>query len=280
MLTTKQLNDIQSLQQICEKTGNIKLKLNWDTLRSRPEEEENDYFQYDNTGKLIGFLALYNFGGPVELCGMVHPDYRRNGVFTSLFKQAEIQFAQARKLLINAPAASQSAKGFLKSLRCTYSFSEYQMKRHKSAGMGIVNPGVTIRKAKRSDLVFINHLDTACFNIPEHEAEAFNNKIFDCENESTFIIEYKSEKAGKIRIQKEEDATWIYGFAVDPSLQGKGIGRGTLTKVVNHEHSKGINWVHLEVAAENDHALSLYKSCGFEPYGTQDYYEYDLNVKA
>ncbi|KAF0826184.1 acetyltransferase, GNAT family [Cytobacillus firmus] len=36
--------------------------------------------------------------------------------------------------------------------------------------------------------------------------------------------------------------------------------------------------MHLEVAAENAHALTLYKSCGFESYGTQEYYEFDLNT--
>ncbi|MEH7573507.1 GNAT family N-acetyltransferase [Cytobacillus firmus] len=92
------------------------------------------------------------------------------------------------------------------------------------------------------------------------------------------MIEYKSVKSGKIRIQKEEDAAWIYGFAVDPLFQGKGIGRSALTNVVNLQHSKGVNWVHLEVAAENAHALTLYKSCGFESYGTQEYYEFDLNT--
>ncbi|KAF0816251.1 MULTISPECIES: GNAT family N-acetyltransferase [unclassified Cytobacillus] len=276
MLTKKQLDDIHSLQQICEEAENIKLKLNWDTLKSRPADEKNDYFHYDQSGKLIGYLALYNFGGPVEICGMVHPDHRRKGIFCSLFNEAAKQLTEANKLLINAPATSESAKGFIKSLPCTYSFSEYQMKRHKSASIGANNPEVTMRKAESSDLDFINHLDTVCFNIPKEEAEAFNNNTnFDCENEKTFIIEYKRVKSGKIRIQTEEDAAWIYGFAVDPLFQRKGIGRSALTNVVNLQHSRGINWVHLEVAAENDHALSLYKSCGFEPYGTQDYYEFN-----
>lgn len=278
MLTKKQLDDIRSLQQISEETENIELKLNWDTLKSRPADEKNDYFHYGKSGKLLGYLALYNFGGPVELCGMVHPDHRRKGIFTSLFNEAVKQLTKARKLLINAPASSESAKGFIKSSPCTYSFSEYQMKRHKSAEIGTINQEVTMRKAVSSDLNFINHLDTVCFDIPKEEAEAFNNNIFDCENEKTFIIEYKSVKSGKIRIQKEEDAAWIYGFAVDPLFQGKGIGRSALTNVVNLQHSKGVNWVHLEVAAENAHALTLYKTCGFEPYGTQDYYEFDLNT--
>ncbi|TFI48151.1 GNAT family N-acetyltransferase [Diaphorobacter sp. DS2] len=278
MLTKKQLDDIRSLQQICEETENIELKLNWDTLRSRPEDENHDYFHYDKSGKLLGYLALYSFGGPVELCGMVHPDHRRKGIFCSLFNEAVKQLTQASKLLINAPASSESAKGFIKSVPCSYSFSEYQMKRHKSAEIGTINQEVTLEKAVSSDLDFINHLDTVCFDVPKEEAAAFNNNIFNCENEKTFIIEYKGVKSGKIRIQIEEDAAWIYGFAVNPLFQGKGIGRSALTNAVNHQHSKGISWVHLEVAAENDHALSLYKSCGFESYGTQDYYEFDLNT--
>jgi ribosomal protein S18 acetylase RimI-like enzyme len=277
VLTKKQLDDIHSLQQICEEAENIKLKLNWDTLKSRPADEKSDYFHYDKSGNLLGFLALYSFG-PVELCGMVHPDHRRKGIFCSLFNEAAKQLTEASKLLINAPAASESAKGFIKSFPCTYSFSEYQMKRYKSSKIGAINPEVTMRKAVSSDMNFINHLDTVCFNIPKEEAEAFNNKHLDCENEKTFIIEYKRVKSGKIRVQTEEDAAWIYGFAVDPAFQRKGIGRSALTNVVNLQHSRGFNWVHLEVAAENDHALSLYKSCGFEPYGTQDYYEFDLNT--
>lgn len=278
MLTKKQLDDIRSLQQICEETENIELKFNWDTLKSRPADEKNDYFHYDKSGKLLGYLALYSFGGPAELCGMVHPDHRRKGIFCSLFNEAAKQLTQASKLLINAPATSESAKGFIKSFPCSYSFSEYQMKRHKSAEIGTINQEVTMEKAVRSDLDFINHLDTVCFDVPKEEAAAFNKNIFDCENEKTFIIKYKGVKSGKIRIQIEEGAAWFYGFAVDPLFQGKGIGRSALTNAVNHQHSKGISWVHLEVAAENDHALSLYKSCGFEPYGTQDYYEFDLNT--
>lgn len=61
MLTKKQLDDIRSLQQICEETENIELKLNWDTLRSRPADEKHDYFHYNKNGKLLGYLALYSF---------------------------------------------------------------------------------------------------------------------------------------------------------------------------------------------------------------------------
>lgn len=176
MLTEKQLDDIHSLQQICEETENINLKLNWDTLKSRPAGEENDYFQYDNSGNLLGYLALYNFGGPVELCGMVHPNHRRKGIFSSLFNQAVKQLAQARKLLINAPASSQSAKGYLKSFPCIYSFSEYQMKRHKSAKIGTANSQVTLRQAVSSDLFSLIIWILHAFKSPKTRQRLFITK--------------------------------------------------------------------------------------------------------
>jgi ribosomal protein S18 acetylase RimI-like enzyme len=277
VLGNKQLDDIRSLQQICEEKENIELKLNWDSLRNRPDGQQNDFFQYDDNGKLLGYLALYTFGGPIELCGMVHPEHRQKGIFSQLFKQARHSLEKASKLLINAPANSASAKSFLKSRPCTYSFSEYQMKHQASKIIAEVNPQVTLRNAIESDLNFISYLDSVCFDIPEQETIAFNKEAWLGGNEPTFIVEYGGKEAGKIRIQKEEDATWIYGFAIEPSLQGNGIGRSALSQVVMNEQNKGIERVHLEVAAENEHALRLYKSCGFESYGTQDYYEYDLN---
>nr|WP_251025971.1 GNAT family N-acetyltransferase [Bacillus sp. ISL-47] len=276
-MANKQLEDIRSLQQICEAKENIELKLNWDSLRNRPDGQQNDFFQYDDNGKLLGYLALYTFGGPMELCGMVHPDHRQKGIFSKLFKEARNSLEKATKLLINAPANSRSAKSLLKSWPCTYSFSEYQMKRQATKVLAEVNPQVTLRNAVDSDLKFISYLDSVCFNIPEQEAIAFNKEIWAGENEPTFIVEYVGKEAGKIRIQKVDDATWIYGFAIEPSLQGNGIGRSALSQIVLNEQNKGIERVHLEVAAENEHALGLYKSCGFEPYGTQDYYEYNLN---
>ncbi|MBG9653893.1 hypothetical protein [Cytobacillus firmus] len=73
MLTKKQLDDIRSLQQISEETENIELKLNWDTLKSRPADEKNLHY-----GK----------------SGMVRPDHRRKGIFTSLFNEAVKQLTK------------------------------------------------------------------------------------------------------------------------------------------------------------------------------------------
>ncbi|MEH7254144.1 GNAT family N-acetyltransferase, partial [Neobacillus niacini] len=129
MLTNKELNDIKTLQEICENEGSLQLKLNFDMLESRSENRKEDFFHYVE-GKLVGFLGNYYFGNKVEICGMVHPEYRRRGIFTNLLELAleEAKQRGARTILLNAPTESQTAKEFLKNIPCSLAMVEYQMK--------------------------------------------------------------------------------------------------------------------------------------------------------
>ena len=71
---------------------------------------EMDFSHYENEA-LIGFLAIYQFGAKYEICGMVHPSNRRQGIFTGLFNDAlEVIPHDAKKILINAPAPNFKGK--------------------------------------------------------------------------------------------------------------------------------------------------------------------------
>ncbi|QOR67812.1 GNAT family N-acetyltransferase [Cytobacillus suaedae] len=271
MLTAQQLQDIESLQKVCESHDNIKLKLNWDMLRSRGSQEPEDFFKYESS-LLVGFIGIYGFGDKVELCGMVHPDFRNNGIFTKLFQQAiEVCKNQGyERILLNAPADSASASEFLKKLPCIYSISEYQMKYNHSP-LERSNDVVLRKASSLEDKVTAIELDMMCFGMPEEAATSFNDRILD---EGThYIIEVDGKKVGKIRVYREQGDSWIYSFAVYPEFQGKGIGRKALTLVVLDEANHVEN-IYLEVEIKNERALGLYESCGFEQFQTQDYYVY------
>jgi GNAT superfamily N-acetyltransferase len=128
MLTELQLQDIKILQELCELEG-YRLKLNWDMLESRNPTEKNDYLHYEQ-GKLVAFLGLYGLGNKVELCGMVHPDYRRKGIFRSLYRDAFNQCRERgfREMLLNMPGESRSGKGFIQYSGANLHSIEYQMK--------------------------------------------------------------------------------------------------------------------------------------------------------
>ncbi|HYK73706.1 MAG TPA: GNAT family N-acetyltransferase [Pseudoneobacillus sp.] len=269
MLSSKQLVDIKELQKACEAGESFELKLNWDMLETRPENEIHDFFHYEGD-KLIGFIGLYGFGNKVELCGMVHPEFRRKGIFTELYQKAEkmMEEQKYKVILLNAPSNSESAKGFLQTIPCSYSFSEHQMKwKEKEL---VKQEDVSLRFSTPEDLELEIQLEVQCFGFEESDAREYNEGQIRLVDEY-YMIEAAGKTVGKMRVSHSNGEAWIYGFAVLTDHQGKGIGRKALTNVVLKEHQEGYP-VFLEVEAKNDNALRLYQSCGFEAYHSQDYY--------
>ncbi|MGD7021817.1 GNAT family N-acetyltransferase [Rossellomorea vietnamensis] len=274
MLANSRLNEIEELQHLCEEHDNCKLKLNGDMLRSRTNGQD-DYFHYED-GKLTGFLGLYGFGSSYELCGMVHPQYRNRGIFKSLFNKAlaSLKEREITKLLLNAPGSSPSGKAFIEAQPACYSFSEYQMKWQKRE-INSDESDIELIEVTKEDLPLIIELDFLCFNVAREDSLEFMKTVKQDEDSCSFMIEYKGEKVGKIHIQRESGRSYIFGFAVHPSHQGKGIGRSVLAKTVVIENETGRD-IFLEVEAKNANALKLYEAAGFISYQVQDYYNFEV----
>ncbi|MFS1511461.1 GNAT family N-acetyltransferase [Chengkuizengella sp. SCS-71B] len=271
MLSQHNLTQIKELQEICEKEEPILLKLNWDLLKTRKEEEKRDFF-YKENGRLVGYLGLYWFGTKIEICGMVHPKHRNKGIFSNLLQEAltVCDREEFSNILLNAPAASISAKYFLETKQYLYRFSEYQMKWAQSSLSSSTD--VVIRKAKKEDLQLEVELDVRCFQFDQKDAENFNLRVKKEETRFFYMIDYAGQTVGKITVDHSNDETWIYGFAILPEYQGRGIGRKALMNMVLFEQRKGFP-IFLDVETSNKNALKLYTDCGFETYSVQDYYE-------
>ncbi|MEW4276128.1 GNAT family N-acetyltransferase [Priestia megaterium] len=276
MLKQHVLEDIQKLQSICQQEEKIELKLNFDMLRSRKQNEVHDFFYYENN-QLVGFIGLYGFGNTVEMCGMVDPSYRRKKIFSKLFSQA-LHMCKKREyteILLNAPGDSISGREFLKKIPCSFTFSEYQMKWVKKE-LEDDNPFVTLRSSLLdTDMKMEMQVDMECFGMSLTEAAAYYEQMKTEEQQNHFIVEYNSQAVGKLRVSYDKSEAWIYGFGILPSYQKLGIGKAALKQVVLQQHQLGYD-VFLEVEAKNKRALQLYETCGFDSYHVQDYYVYSL----
>ncbi|MGG0747132.1 GNAT family N-acetyltransferase [Priestia megaterium] len=276
MLEQHVLEDIQKLQSICEQEEHIELKLNFDMLRSRKQNEVNDFFHYEDN-QLVGFIGLYGFGNTVEICGMVAPSYRRKRIFSKLFSQA-LHMCKKRgytEILLNAPGDSVSGREFLKQIPCSFTFSEYQMKWTQKE-LEDDNPFVTLRSSQSdTDMKMEIQVDVECFGMSLTEAAAYYEQTKTEEQQNHFIVEYNSQAVGKLRVSYDKSEAWIYGFGILPSYQKLGIGKAALKQVVLKQLRLGYD-IFLEVEAKNKRALQLYEACGFNSYHVQDYYVYSL----
>ncbi|MFT9850548.1 GNAT family N-acetyltransferase [Aneurinibacillus sp. REN35] len=275
-LTEQEKQDIRQLAAQCKEHESIEIKLIWDMLDRRSNEETNDFLYYEN-GTLLGYLALYQFNQrEIEIVGMTHPKHRQRGIFKVLSKEAMVEGRRrgVHRLLFVCPRQSIEAKHFATSIHSTYSFSEYHMKLIEHTPY-ISNPAVYLKRADMTDIDILTALNQSGFAMIEQEARGYTIQALESPNTQTYIAYLKKDDfpIGRISVMINPDDAFIYGFCVDPAFRGQGHGRHILALTLDEIQKQQLPHIALEVACENENALHLYQSCGFEKAFVHDYYE-------
>ena len=204
------------------------------------EQQKINEFLYYNEQELIGYLGICDFGGEeLEISGMVHPAFRRQGIFTQLYQLVEAEFKRRApsELLLVCHKNSDSGKKFVEHLNATYHHAEYDMQ-----------------------------LDPANFS---HE---LSYRLTFQETEGHLFIGKQEEQViGQVRLEQEE-VGGIYALEVVPEFRGQGYGRELLTWAVEKLLAQGAKKIFLQVDTVNANALGLYQSCGFVEQDVMMYY--------
>lgn len=128
---------------------------------------------------------------------------------------------------------------------------------------------LSVRPATAADIPVVSHLLEVGFGepAPDDLAGRLNST-----HGRIFVVEVDGSAVGTLSLAREGGDAGIYGFVIDPSWQGRGLGRDALRRVCEQLRADGARRVGLEVAVDNDRALALYTSVGFMPITTEDYY--------
>lgn len=278
-LSQTELAEIEKLATICQAYEHLHMKLNWNTLRSRPQDQTNDFLYYEH-GVLVGFLAFFSFN-PIEgeVSGMVHPEHRRRGIFTQLFTAAreECQRRDIPTLLLIVEHASISGQGFAASLKPNYQHSEYNMALAEVKTLPELDPRLQIRLAKSDEAPILAHITAISFDMLESDVTWYTSeKVQDTQKNRSYIAILDETYVGKLDVSLNEREAYIVGFGVLPPFRGRGYGRQILAQTIREIRATGQNHIVLEVATENKNALSLYQSCGFREVSSYDYYSLSI----
>jgi ribosomal protein S18 acetylase RimI-like enzyme len=215
-------------------------------------------------GRLVGFAAVYAFGGAEpELAGMVAPTARRRGLGSALL-DALLPPGSGSALLV-VPAGTPAGRAFALAHGATHAHSEHFLV------LGETPPeppaaGIELRPATGDDLPALGRVLAAAFGEPAHEVR------LDRPGDTTYVIERSGALVGTVRLSVEDGWGGVYGFAVHPAEQGKGTGRHVLARVCRMLRADGRDRVTLEVETQNDQALRLYTSSGFVREAGEDYW--------
>ncbi|MFF2889394.1 GNAT family N-acetyltransferase [Paenibacillus sp. NPDC057967] len=282
-LNDTELDAIGLLADTCNRHEGIELKLNWNMLRERSGTETSDFLYYQS-GRLVGFLGIYQFQSTeVEISGMVHPRYRRQGIFSQLVQAAREECLRRNvpKLVFMCQQGTASAKAVMDHWSIPYVYSEYWMQlleppvQEDREHIGVLK----LREADSDDDAVIVRMNVEGFGLSEEDAANLLEKPNGTRTSRVYIADIEGEEGarrtvGKVHARVVNGSAFIYGFVVAASERGRGYGRTILEQaieVIRAEDPQAS--IALEVAVKNERALGLYESTGFRISKATDYYE-------
>lgn len=223
-------------------------------------------------GRVLGFLGMYLFGGEgsVELAGMVDPDVRRRGIGSALLDTV-LRRCQERgwgQLLLVTPRNGAGGSEFAQAHGGRLEHSEHALVLRGDPAPGPSDPSITMRRAGPADADAVGRLLSSAFDWMPDDLHG----LLGSPDERTMIAFADRIPVSTVRLTSGADWGSVHGFAVDPARQGRGIGRDVLRRCCRLLREDGAATVGLEVAVENDRALGLYTSLGFQRVLTEDYY--------
>lgn len=119
----EQIDAVESLETQCKQFEQIHLRVGIEHLVK--DHGDYAYFCHDKE-QLIGFLSWYTSEGTeANINGMVHPDYRRQGVFRSLLGRAKQNMSSEsiHSLRYRIVSGSSSGEAFVLHMGATYGSS-------------------------------------------------------------------------------------------------------------------------------------------------------------
>jgi ribosomal protein S18 acetylase RimI-like enzyme len=283
ILSSAEIAEVEQLAQICNDYEHLDMRIDWVELRPEYFGNMHDYLYYDN-GQLIGYLFLKRFGtSQKEITGMVHPDYRRRGIFSRMFYAAKEECREkgVQHLLLICERDSLSGQAVVATLAGKLDSSEYKMVLDNFHEKLSFDDRLSFQRAYMDDLdalVTITIISESWRRSAEEvrRSLSFNLREPHCQ---VYIARFGGnelscgEPVGRLRVYDMDHEVGIYGFVVRPEYRGRGYGRQMLEEVIRDIRSHSTKPIMLEVDTDNVVALNLYRSIGFVTKRIYEYYE-------
>jgi ribosomal protein S18 acetylase RimI-like enzyme len=242
---------------------------------ARPASGETDNIGYHCDDALVGFANLTP-GDEIELQGIVHPAYRRRGIGRALLDAAvrECRHRGASGLTLVCEEAAPSGQAFAQAVGAAYRDAEHRMELDRAAYAQRPAPQWTlaIEPAGIEDLEALAAMRSGSCSLDRGNARAWAMRYLRRPKQRFYIGRLGAEPVGMLRVSAVEPRVFVHSFVVRPEYRGRGYGRQILMSVLNRLIAEGWAHIMLEVATDNEVALTLYRSCGFHRVATYLYY--------
>ena len=258
---------------------------------------ESDLFVAEAGGKVIGYMNVTpELGiGRVVLNCLVHPEYRRKGLATRLYYDAERRASSlgARVVQGSIPGDNVAARNLLSGLgfRLARRFLELRLELSEVEMVDAKHIALDCRPLRRGEEDKLAEIQNRSFagtwgyHPNTVEEIAYRVGLSDCCPEGIILVYEGGQPVGycwaTIDVEGNTAAGTrkgrIHMLGVVPDYRGKGLGRRALLAGLSYLGGRGIEVAEVTVDSENKEACALYESVGFKIWSTTAWYEKALD---
>jgi len=249
---------------------------------------------------LVGYLSVFlPEESAAELNVLIHPDYRRRGIFTELLQRAKAALSSIRtkEYIFVCEPSSSDATAAMFAIKAEKKSSEYQMflesSAHISSSFRNMTPAINsseTSKAKREqilcpagelleatpdDLPLLGRMNALFFETSEEMGEFFAEDSYYTPGITVYkyVITDKNKKTvpiGTVCFCEESFSGNIFGLGILPEYRGHGYGKSLLQTLLTRIPAD--KKIYLQVSSQNAAAFQLYQKAGFKIVAQQDFW--------
>ena len=228
----------------------------------------NDLTIAEYKGTIAGFMFTGAYGGSSRVMILVSPEYRRRGIGTILYNQAEILAREAKSDSVWSYSRNrEETEGFVNKIGYT---QIREMVHMKYTGDLLPEKDFIIRKHTYDDFDRASYISSRAWHELRVRTGDTESKIIepteqDRENaretsDNSYVIEDNGQIVGVGYINGD----YISGVCVDVALYNRGYGRALTIFLTNEILRRGNKAAYLAYQKGNDNAKHIYTTIGYE----------------
>lgn len=268
-LSAQTLSDLLTIHQVCMEQYTSPVSSGLDDA---DEPADTCLIVRENaTRKPCAYAAVFELDDTALVYAFVHPDFRRQGLFTNIIARLKKRYPDLRLDFSadeNAPAVRHMlhTQHFIcqeKQLLLTYPLEQRPSSEHTD---------ISVMPTKDSFLLYSLHEKIFTDFKSEAARIMFIDQMISLEGIQPYVFttphvfsEARPFSFGMGFLLREQNTACLCSFGILPSFQNKGYGRACLQLICHMlTDEPDITQLQVQVDAANTAAVSLYKNFGFQ----------------
>lgn len=216
----------------------------------------------------VGFLSVYaDEPGQAEVSVYVLPDYRRQGIASTLLQEfskvaekydlSQIEYISEAKFLADHPTFAEKFDYDLKE-------AEIWLEQAAETLPEEGKEGVEVLLGRTEMVAEIAAFQSQIFEMPMETALHYASQALESPDSLLYVLKKDSQIVASCSVDTTFGSNHLFSLAVDQAFQGQGLGSHLVRSILNDLASRNGQVCQIVVEAQNTGALRLYERLGFK----------------